>query len=41
MKEQLRNALMELKLARTVIKLLQEDIDKFNAAGATNTVKPT
>jgi hypothetical protein len=40
MKEQLCNALMELKSARRVIKLLQEDIDKFNASGASNTVNP-
>jgi hypothetical protein len=40
MKEQLCNALMELKSARRIIKILQEDIDKFNASGATNTAKP-
>ena len=40
MKEQLHDALLELKSARLIIALLQEDIGKVNAPGASNT-KPS
>ena len=39
-KEQLCDALLELKSARLIIALLQEDIGKVNAPGASNT-KPS
>ena len=40
MKEQLRDALLELKSARLIIAFLQEDIGKVNAPEASNT-KPS
>jgi hypothetical protein len=41
MKEQPHNALVELKSARSIITLLQEDINKINAPVVTNITKPT
>jgi len=40
-KEQLHNALLELKSARSIITILQEDINKINAPEVTNITKPT
>jgi hypothetical protein len=40
-KEQLNDALLELKSARSIITLLQEDINKINAPEVTNIMKPT
>jgi hypothetical protein len=40
-KEQLHNALLELKSARSVITLLQEDINKMNTPVVTNITNPT
>jgi hypothetical protein len=40
-KEQLNDALLELKSARTIITLLQEDINKINAPEVTKIMKPT
>ena len=40
-KEQLRQVFQELKSARTIIALLQEDIVKINASASTNMTKPS
>ena len=40
-KKQLHNTLLELKSARSLITLLQEDINKINAPVSTNITKPT
>jgi hypothetical protein len=40
-KEQLHNALLELKSARSITTLVQEDINKINAPEVTNIMKPT
>jgi hypothetical protein len=40
-KEQLNNAVLELKSARSVITLLHEDINKINAPEVPNIMKPT
>jgi hypothetical protein len=40
-KEQLHSALLELKSARSIIRLLQEDINKINAVEATIMTKST
>jgi len=40
-KEQLRQVFEELKSARTIIALLQEDIAKLNASASNNMTKPT
>jgi hypothetical protein len=40
-KEQLHNALLESKSARSIITLLQEDSNEINAPDGTNITKPT
>jgi len=40
-KEQLRQVFQELKSARTIIALLQEDIVKLNASASSNMTKPS